>query len=716
MEASSSPDRQATTNQRVVEIFNEHQELVHRRTDRMFAVLMTIQWVAGVAAALWVSPKTWVGADSQTHPHVWAALLLGGAISALPISLAVLRPGRPSTRYVVAVGQMLMGALLIHLSGGRIETHFHVFGSLAFLSFYRDWRVLVPATVVVAADHFFRGLFWPESVYGVLAASEWRWLEHAGWVLFEDTFLFIAVRHSIGEMLGIAERTAEIESLNEGLEAHVANRTAELVAANTELEKEVFERKLAEAELAEQRAFLRQIIDLNPNFVFAKDRLGRFTLVNQAIAEAYGTSVELLLGKTDADFNSNAQEVESFRRIDLDVLNTLTEKFIPEEVLTDAAGHVRWLQTIKRPIISPDGTAQQMLGISADITTRKHAEKALRQSEERFRQIAENIREVFWITEPSDNKLLYISPAYEEVWGVTYESLPEMSQMWRDTIHPEDRARVFEAVETVLSNGGYDLEYRIVRPEGEIRWVRDRAFPITNVSGEVYRVAGVIDDVTERKNALELIKTSLHEKEVLLKEIHHRVKNNMQVITSLLSLQSRSIGDGQALAVFQDSQNRVKSMALIHETLYQSKDLSRINFAEYLQKLVAHVSRSYRLRPDAVRISVKVNDISLPIDTAVPCGLIINELASNSLKYAFPGDKKGEIKITFDRTDTHFVLCVADTGIGLPPDFDPEKGRSLGMKLVRMLTTQLGGEIECRNGVGTTFEIKFPEEKGDTRA
>ena len=231
-----------------------------------------------------------------------------------------------------------MGALLIHLTGGRIETHFHVFGSLAFLSFYRDWRVLVPATIVVAADHFLRGLFWPQSVYGVLTASEWRWLEHAGWVLFEDTFLFIAIRHSIGEMRGIAERTAEIESLNEGLEAHVANRTAQLVAANHELEREVAERKLAEAELAEQRSFLRQVIDLNPNFVFAKDREGRFTLVNQAIADAYGTSVESLLGKTDADFNPNEEEVESFRRNDLEVMNTLKEKFIPEEVITDARG------------------------------------------------------------------------------------------------------------------------------------------------------------------------------------------------------------------------------------------------------------------------------------------------------------------------------------------------------------------------------------------
>ncbi|MGA9771571.1 MAG: PAS domain S-box protein [Blastocatellia bacterium] len=705
-----------TTAQRVEEIFNEHQRLVHRRTDHMFAVLMMLQWLAGIAAALWVSPKAWAGAASYTHPHVWAALFLGGVISSLPIILAMTRPGHAITRYTIAVGQMLMGALLIHLTGGRIETHFHVFGSLAFLSFYRDWRVLVPATIVVAADHILRGIFWPQSVYGVLTASEWRWLEHAGWVAFENTFLFIAIRHSIGEMRGIAERTAEIESLNEGLEAHVAHRTEQLVAANRELEREVADRKLAEAELAEQRSFLRLVIDLNPNFVFAKDRQGRFTLVNQAIADAYGTSVDHLLGKMDSDFNANEQEVECFRRDDLEVINTLKEKFIPEEVITDAGGQVRWLQTIKRPIISPDGTANHMLGIATDITARKQAESALRLSEERFRQIAENIREVFWITEPQDKKLLYISPAYEEVWGRPCSSLSEVSSHMRDTVHPEDRACLIEAEETVKAGGDYDIEYRIIRPDGEIRWVRDRAFPIVNLSGEVYRVAGVADDVTESKQALEQIKMSLHEKEVLLKEIHHRVKNNMQVITSLLSLQSKTIRDEHALSVFQDSQNRVKSMALIHETLYQSKDLSRINFGEYLQKLVAHVSRSYRLRPEAVKININVDNVSLPIDMAVPCGLIINELASNSLKYAFPADKRGEVNVTFEQADAQYILRVSDTGVGLPDGFDPEMGKSLGMKLVRMLTEQLCGELECRNGAGTTFEIRFPEQEEEVCA
>lgn len=371
---------------RVAEIFNGHQQKICQSTDRMFALLMALQWLAGIVAAYWISPLTWAGTTSQTHLHVWAAVLLGGAISSLPIILALTQPGRVSTRYTVAVGQMLMGALLIHLTGGRIETHFHVFGSLAFLSFYRDWRVLIPATLVVAADHFLRGVFWPQSVYGVLTASEWRWLEHAGWVLFEDTFLLIAIKRSVSEMWNLAGRTAESENLNEDLERRVAERTAELAAANRDLEKEVAERRMTEAELDKQRSFLRQVIDLNPNFIFAKDRNGRFTLVNQAIADAYGTSVEGLLGKTDADFNPNKAEVEAFRRDDLEVMTALQEKFIPEEVITDAGGRVRWLQTIKRPIVSPDGTVAQMLGVATDITARKQTEQALYRSEEQLRQ------------------------------------------------------------------------------------------------------------------------------------------------------------------------------------------------------------------------------------------------------------------------------------------------------------------------------------------
>jgi len=209
--ADSSPATDPVVAARAVELCQDYEHKIHVRTDRLFAGLMALQWVAGVLFALWVSPLAWAGGTSRTHLHVWAALFLGGLLSVFPAALALLRPGERSTRYVIAVAQMLMGALLIHLTGGRIETHFHVFGSLAFLAFYRDWRVLIPATVVVALDHLLRGYFWPQSVYGVITASPWRWLEHAGWVVFEDVFLLLSVYRSIREMRDRAERTAALE-------------------------------------------------------------------------------------------------------------------------------------------------------------------------------------------------------------------------------------------------------------------------------------------------------------------------------------------------------------------------------------------------------------------------------------------------------------------------------------------------------------------------
>src|SRR5205085_3976852 len=156
--------------------------------------------------------QTWVGQSSYIHIHIWAAIFIGGAISIFPIWMTRAWPGTALTRHIIAVAQMLMSVLLIDLTGGRIETHFHVFGSLVILSFYRDWRVLVPATIVVALDHFLRGIYLPYSVYGVLSASPWRSIEHAGWVIFEDVFLVISCFRSINEMRSIAKRTAALEA------------------------------------------------------------------------------------------------------------------------------------------------------------------------------------------------------------------------------------------------------------------------------------------------------------------------------------------------------------------------------------------------------------------------------------------------------------------------------------------------------------------------
>lgn len=195
-----------------------HQQQSAKRSvmvSRMFAVLLIVQYVACVAAAFAVSPYAWEGKDRVLHMHVWVAILAGAGITVLPVLMALFRPSAPMTRHVIAASQMLSSALLIHLTGGRIETHFHVFGSLAFLAFYLDWKVIMTATVVVAADHFARGLYWPESVYGVTDPEWWRFLEHAAWVVFEDIFLILSCVYGRREIASSAMRQAEVEAITE---------------------------------------------------------------------------------------------------------------------------------------------------------------------------------------------------------------------------------------------------------------------------------------------------------------------------------------------------------------------------------------------------------------------------------------------------------------------------------------------------------------------
>ena len=367
---------------RVAELFAQHQQDIFQRTDRMFAVLMTLQWVGGVLAAYWISPRTWAGTTSQTHVHVWAALLLGGAISSLPIFLAIMRPGRTSTRYVIAVGQMLMGALLIHLSGGRIETHFHVFGSLAFLSFYRDWRVLVPATLVVVVDHVLRGVFWPQSVYGVLAASEWRWLEHAGWVLFEDTFLLIAIKRSVSEMWDIAERTVESDELNKELEGYVIQRTGQLAAANRELESGEAERRLAEEALRDSEARYRLLFESNPfpMWVYDLETLS-FLAVNEAVVRRYGYSSEEFLNMTIKDIRP-PEDVPALLENVAKVSTQPSDSGIWRHQKKD--GTIIDVEITSYPLSFAGRRAELVL--ANDVTERKRAEDALHRSEEHLRQ------------------------------------------------------------------------------------------------------------------------------------------------------------------------------------------------------------------------------------------------------------------------------------------------------------------------------------------
>jgi two-component sensor histidine kinase len=222
--------------------------------------------------------------------------------------------------------------------------------------------------------------------------------------------------------------------------------------------------------------------------------------------------------------------------------------------------------------------------------------------------------------------------------------------------------------------------------------------------------AAVQAELAEREAAESRLLESLHEKEVLLKEIHHRVKNNLQVIYSLLSLQTRRAADPATLDVLVDSQNRIRSMALIHEKLYQSADLANIDFSEYLSSLAGHLCRSYADTGCQVKLQVNAAHVRLGIDAAVPCGLIASELISNALKHAFVGRELGLLSVAVRNSDTGVVeLVVADDGVGLAADAAGERSSSLGMQLVRGLVRQLDGSLTVENGRGARFVVSFPQ-------
>jgi PAS domain S-box-containing protein len=260
---------------------------------------------------------------------------------------------------------------------------------------------------------------------------------------------------------------------------------------------------------------------------------------------------------------------------------------------------------------------------------------------------------------------------------------------------------------------GTDVGREAVFMRGDEQHIYDVAIsPLLDWSGRTVSRVIVLRDITDRKRAEEKIRASLDEKEVLLREIHHRVKNNIQIISSLLSLQSQHIKDTRYIEMVKESQNRIKSMALIHEKLYQSENLANINFDKYIKTLLQGLVRSYGVNAARISVRTEIEDVSLDIDTAIPCGLIINELVSNALKHAFPGTRKGEIAVLLCSDNEHITLTVTDNGVGIPDDVDIRTTTSLGLHLVTLLAEgQLDGEITVERTKGTAFHITFEKAK-----
>ena len=295
------------------------------------------------------------------------------------------------------------------------------------------------------------------------------------------------------------------------------------------------------------------------------------------------------------------------------------------------------------------------------------------------------------------------------------------------SIREEELAELFPSVVTLYRAGLKSFMLVPLISQGEVVAVMSlQSFEVDAYSEDDVRVAELIGAqiagaianaqlYARQKDAEERIKASLGEKEVLLKEINHRVKNNLQIISSLLSLQSRDIQDERTLRSFQVSQDRIKAMALVHEKLYQSDGLSRIDFGEYIKSLADDLRSSYGLHSQNVKLKLDVDEIRLGVDTAIPCGVIVNELVSNSLKHAFPGDRSGEIVISFREVDGQYTMTFKDDGVGIPEDLDISRPSSLGLTIVNALTGQLGGAIDISRNGGSEISITFPakQTKGD---
>jgi len=331
-------------------------------------------------------------------------------------------------------------------------------------------------------------------------------------------------------------------------------------------------------------------------------------------------------------------------------------------------------------------------------------------SEERYRTLVETPNFVVMLLDAQGN-YLYVSPQIEDWLGYASEEFYRNAHIRQEIIHPDDlvAAEAFHDLDQAFAL--HTMEYRWRQKSGRYRWASGAIFPIYESAqdkeiNKVSMMQVVVQDITERKEAEEQIHASLAEKEVLLKEIHHRVKNNLQIISSLLHLQSVKLEDEALLRAFDNSQHRIRSMAFIHEELYQSGDLARIDFVSYVRRLTDYLFESFGVDDNQIGLSVQVDNLLLTIDKAIPIGLIINELVSNSLKHAFPEGHRGRVAIELHAGEGEpFVLTVSDDGVGLPEGVDVNQAESLGLRLVTSLVGQLKARVEVDRSAGTAFHI-----------
>lgn len=548
-----------------------------------------------------------------------------------------------------------------------------------------------------------------------------------------------------GLQLEIAQRCAlemRFKKAEEDSEKRIVQATAELIKSNKKLQQGLCDRITTEAQLLQTTSELQEIFQAFPDlyvrlahdgtilshytknigdfYLLTTDSLGKTIQdilpdnVGSQFIEAILTvqqtnalvDIEYVLARDGINQTFEARLLPSVRHQIIAIIRNISERKQAQDELQTAKSEleIRVEERTKELKTTNHRLVQE-------ISERQRIEQALRVSEDRYIRAITAGKVGIWEWNIQTNTI-YIDPNLQAMLGYTEQETPKYYDQWLKFVHPDDVELVKNAVKAYLEGitPKYEIEHRMLKKDGSYIWFLSRGIILCNLQNRECFIAGSNTDISAHTQAENQLKISLKEKEILLKEIHHRVKNNLQIISSLLRLQTRYINDEQALEVFQDSHNRVRAMAIIHEILYQANDLTKIEVSEYIQSIVNNLFRSYGINTK-INIKMNIQKTSLKIDTAIYCGLIINELVSNSIKYAFVNTQQGAIYIALIETcPNNYSLTVSDNGVGLSKDVEIYKQESLGLQLVWSLVEQLEGKITLDNSSGATFNITFSEQ------
>ncbi len=485
----------------------------------------------------------------------------------------------------------------------------------------------------------------------------------------------------------------------------IKNKTEDIIGLSA-IARNITKEKAAEAALARSEAQLSMITSNMADVICQASKDGKYVYVSPSVKLVYGLQPHELIGKSMYE-RVHPEDVERVTSCMQDALGKCLTQSVQYRYMK-ADGSYVWIGTKGTPISDDNGNVTGFVCNSRDITQQKNAEAALRESEEKYRTLIESAKDPISLY---DENGIFLMANKAGAHSMGKEPVDLLGRSLRDFFPPEIAEKQIELIRKVISTEeGIDMEMFVPYADKD-QWFSTSLQPIYAHDNMIHSVQVISRDITEIKETQIKLEQALDDKDMLMKEIYHRVKNNLMVISSLLNLQSRYIKDEEAKGMFKESQNRAHSMALIHERLYRSTDLKNMDFGDYIRSLSMDLFRTYVADRSRISLEMDVEDIMVDINTAIPLGLIVNELLSNSMKHAFPENKSGEIWVKFNKINDNYVLEVRDTGVGFPADIELDKTDSLGLQIVSSLTQQINGKMELKRSPGTSFRITFKENK-----